>query len=69
MELENIIKLLEILPDAAGLNDWENWDDSDEVTQWRLDSIIALGRAVDILKRSEVVGTLNIDGVNYEITK
>ena len=65
MELEKIIKLLEELPDDAGLDDPYSWDDN---VEWCQDIVIALREAVDILKsKDEQVGNLSINGKSYRI--
>ena len=65
MELEKIIKLLEELPDDAGLDDPCSWDDN---VEWCKDIVIALKEAVKILKsKDEQVGNLSINGKNYRI--
>jgi hypothetical protein len=69
MELKKVIKLLKELPADAGLNYEENWDDSPEVQEWRREAIQALKFAVKALQSGEVVGTLNIEGKEYKITK
>lgn len=69
MDLKKVIELLKGLPQDAGLAYEENWDDSEEVQEWRKESIKALKFAVKVLQNGEVVGTLNIDGKEYKIVK
>jgi hypothetical protein len=69
MELKKVIKLLKELPEDAGLNYEENWDDSQEVQAWRRESIKALEFAVKALQKGETIGSLNINGKEYRITK
>ena len=65
MELKKIIKLLEELPEDAGLDEPHCWDND---VRWCEDIIIALREAVDILKsKDEQVGSLSINGKNYRI--
>jgi hypothetical protein len=69
MELKKVIQLLKDLPADAGLDSEENWKDSPDTQLWRLDAIKALKYAVNILEEGKVVGTLELEGKTYKITK
>lgn len=69
MELNKVIEMLESLEEGTGLYEEENWDDSSETQQWRLASIVAINTAIELLKGGEVVGTLELNGEKYKVSK
>lgn len=68
MELKEVIELLEGLEEGTGLFEEENWDNSTETQKWRLASIMAINKAIELLKDSEIVGTLEVNGKKYKVS-
>ena len=69
MELKKVIEVLKELPDDAGLTEEENWDESSDVQEWRLNAIEAVKQAVKLLEEGTVVGTLEMNGKVYKVTE
>jgi len=69
MEIKEVIKLLKELPEGFGLEDSDNWDGTPETEEIRKNTLKALKFAISTLGKGEVVGSLEIDGKKYKITK
>ena len=60
---------IEILEDLKSYVD-ENWDYNDpSILPQILDSINAINYAIDSLRVNNIIGTLNIDGEKYIVSK
>jgi hypothetical protein len=69
MEVKKAIKLPKDLPADTGLDSEENWNDSPETKQWRLDALEAVKVAVQALNQGKVVGTMELNEKTYKITE
>ncbi len=69
MDIKKVIELLKQLEEGTGLCESEHWDGTHETETWRLESIKAINTAVKFLESSDIVGSLEINGIQYKVVK